>query len=28
MVLAASTDNGTPMLLSVDGEAQPGMRVR
>jgi methionyl-tRNA synthetase len=28
MILAASTDNGQPMLLSVDGEAQPGMRVR
>jgi methionyl-tRNA synthetase len=28
MVLAASTDDGTPMLLGVDGEAIPGMRVK
>ena len=28
MVLAASTESGKPILLSVDGDAQPGMRVR
>ena len=28
MVLAASSESGQPMLLSVDGDAQPGMRVR
>jgi methionyl-tRNA synthetase len=28
MVLAASTDSGAPMLLSVEEGAQPGMRVR
>jgi methionyl-tRNA synthetase len=28
MVLAASTEGGKPILLSVDGDAQPGMRVR
>ena len=28
MVLAASTDDGKPMLLTVDGEAIPGMNVK
>jgi len=28
MVLAASSEDGKPMLLAVDPEAQPGMRVR
>jgi len=28
MVLAASGESGAPMLLSVEGGAQPGMRVR
>ena len=28
MILAASTDDGRPMLLGVDGEAVPGMRVK
>jgi methionyl-tRNA synthetase len=28
MVLAASSEDGKPMLLAVDQEAQPGMRVR
>ncbi len=28
MVLAASTDDGKPMLLTVDGEAVPGMKVK
>jgi methionyl-tRNA synthetase len=28
MVLAASADGGAPVLLSVEGEAQPGTRVR
>jgi methionyl-tRNA synthetase len=28
MVLAASSDAGVPMLLTVDGDAQPGMRVK
>jgi methionyl-tRNA synthetase len=28
MVLAATGDDGRPMLLGVDGEARPGDRVR
>jgi len=28
MVLAASADDGRPMLLTVDGEAVPGMKVK
>lgn len=28
MVLAASTEDGRPMLLGVDGEAIPGMKVK
>jgi tRNA-binding EMAP/Myf-like protein len=28
MVLAASGDDGRPMLLSVDGDAAPGTRVK
>jgi methionyl-tRNA synthetase len=28
MVLAASSEDGKPMLLAIDAEAQPGMRVR
>jgi methionyl-tRNA synthetase len=28
MVLAASSDDGRPMLLTVDGEAFPGMKVK
>ena len=28
MVLAASSDDGKPMLLTIDGEAVPGMKVK
>ena len=28
MILAASSDDGQPMLLTVDGDAAPGMKVR
>jgi methionyl-tRNA synthetase len=28
MILAASSDDGQPRLLTVDGDAKPGMKVR
>ena len=28
MILAASSDDGRPMLLTVDADATPGMKVR